>query len=72
MQYQEFFSQFAKFPRTKLYYETDKVDIVTLLINDIYNLMIEKRYDNVLRMLEGLDTDLRRNYIMNKVLKVRA
>jgi hypothetical protein len=66
MDYVDFIHSFKN--TQKIYESTMEVD--DYYVKTVNNLMIDKEVLKVLRLLEGIDNKLRRDYIMNKVLKL--
>jgi hypothetical protein len=58
------------FKNTQKIYNENNMEIDDYYIMTVNNLMIERQVLKVLRLLEGIDNKLRRDYIMNKVLKL--
>jgi hypothetical protein len=66
MDYVDFIHSFKN--TQKIYESTMEVD--DYYVKTVNNLMIDKEVLKVLRLLEGIDNKLRRDYIMNRVLKL--
>ena len=66
MDYVDFIHSFKN--KQKIYKDTTEID--DYYVKTVNNLMIDKQVLKTLRLLEGIDNKIRRDYIMNKVLKL--